>query len=47
MKITDINDNVAQFTSGKHESKTSELSTPGSQFPLPEAEDPDLGINSI
>lgn len=47
MKITDINDNVAQFTSGKHEGKTSELSTPRSQFPLPEAEDPGLGINCI
>ncbi|KAM3840729.1 protocadherin gamma-A6-like [Vipera latastei] len=47
VKITDINDNAPQFIPGKHEIKISELSTPGSQFPLPEAQDPDLGINSI
>ncbi|XP_061442255.1 protocadherin gamma-A6-like isoform X17 [Rhineura floridana] len=47
VEITDINDNAPQFSSGKKELKISETSTPGSRFPLPEGQDPDLGINSI
>ncbi|XP_062835542.1 protocadherin gamma-A6 isoform X15 [Anolis carolinensis] len=47
VEITDINDNAPQFTSGKQELKISETSIPGSRFPLPEAQDPDLGKNSI
>ncbi|XP_062986143.1 protocadherin gamma-A6-like isoform X6 [Elgaria multicarinata webbii] len=47
VEITDINDNAPQFTTGKQELKISEIATPGSQFPVPEAQDPDLGIHSI
>ncbi|XP_067323812.1 protocadherin gamma-A6-like isoform X1 [Anolis sagrei] len=47
VEITDINDNAPQFTSGKQELKISETALPGSRFPLPEAQDPDLGKNSI
>nr|XP_034959270.1 protocadherin gamma-A6-like isoform X15 [Zootoca vivipara] len=47
VEIIDINDNAPQFSSGKQELKISEASTAGSRFPLPEAQDPDLGINSI
>nr|XP_020655068.1 protocadherin gamma-A6-like [Pogona vitticeps] len=47
VEITDINDNAPHFTSGKQELKISEISAPGSRFPLREAQDPDLGINSI
>ncbi|XP_077166912.1 protocadherin gamma-A10-like [Paroedura picta] len=47
VEIIDINDNAPQFLSGKQKLKISESSLLGSQFPLPEAQDPDLGINSI
>ncbi|XP_066480607.1 protocadherin gamma-A6-like [Tiliqua scincoides] len=47
VEITDINDNAPRFTSGKKKLKISEASTPGSRLPLPKAQDPDLGMNSI
>ncbi|XP_066480608.1 uncharacterized protein [Tiliqua scincoides] len=47
VEITDVNDNAPRFASGKMKLKISEASTPGSWFPLPEAQDPDLGMNSI
>ncbi|XP_048371973.1 protocadherin gamma-A12-like [Sphaerodactylus townsendi] len=47
VKIIDINDNAPQFSSGKQKLKISESSMLGSQFPLPEAQDPDLGTNSV
>ncbi|XP_066480612.1 protocadherin gamma-A6-like [Tiliqua scincoides] len=47
VEITDINDNAPKFSSEKKKLKISEVSTPGSRFPLPEAQDPDLGMNSI
>ncbi|XP_061442247.1 protocadherin gamma-A6-like isoform X16 [Rhineura floridana] len=47
VEITDINDNAPRFPSREQKLKISETSTPGSQFPLPEAHDPDLGINTI
>ncbi|KAL8194385.1 UNVERIFIED_CONTAM: hypothetical protein K2H54_016536 [Gekko kuhli] len=47
VEITDINDNAPHFPPGEQELTISETSTLGSRFPLPEAQDPDLGINSI
>ncbi|XP_066480611.1 protocadherin gamma-A6-like [Tiliqua scincoides] len=47
VEITDINDNAPRFASGKKKLRISEVSIPGSQFPLPEAQDRDLGMNSI
>ncbi|XP_015266656.1 PREDICTED: protocadherin gamma-A6-like [Gekko japonicus] len=47
VEITDINDNAPQFPPGEQELKINEISTQGSRFPLPEAQDQDLGINSV
>ncbi|XP_066479024.1 protocadherin gamma-A6-like [Tiliqua scincoides] len=47
VEIIDINDNAPSFLLKGWELKISETSAPGSRFPLPEAQDPDLGINSI
>nr|XP_060630213.1 protocadherin gamma-A6-like isoform X26 [Anolis sagrei ordinatus] len=47
VEITDINDNAPQFSPSEQEVKIIEISTSGSRFPLPEAQDPDLGPNSI
>ncbi|XP_054840723.1 protocadherin gamma-A10-like [Eublepharis macularius] len=47
VEIIDVNDNAPQFPSGKQKLKISESSMLGSKFSLPEAQDPDLGINSI
>ncbi|XP_060630191.2 protocadherin gamma-A6-like isoform X6 [Anolis sagrei] len=47
VEILDINDNAPSFLSMGWELKIGETSIPGSQFPLPEAQDPDLGTNSI
>ncbi|XP_053253342.1 protocadherin gamma-A6-like isoform X12 [Podarcis raffonei] len=47
VEIMDINDNAPFFLLNGWELKISEMSTPGSHFTLPEAQDPDLGINSI
>nr|XP_056718409.1 protocadherin gamma-A12-like isoform X3 [Euleptes europaea] len=47
VEITDINDNAPRFRSEKMELKISELTLPGSLFPLYEAQDPDLGSNSL
>ncbi|XP_060110212.1 protocadherin gamma-A4-like [Heteronotia binoei] len=47
VEITDINDNAPHFPPGEQELTISEASAAGSRFPLPEAQDPDLGINSI
>ncbi|XP_053101016.1 protocadherin gamma-A8-like [Hemicordylus capensis] len=47
VEITDINDNAPHFPPEEQELKINEISTEGSRFPLPEAQDPDLGINSI
>ncbi|XP_032076113.1 protocadherin gamma-A6-like [Thamnophis elegans] len=47
IEIVDINDNAPSFLSIRWELKISETSIPGSQFFLPEAQDPDLGGNSI
>ncbi|XP_054840720.1 protocadherin gamma-A12-like isoform X7 [Eublepharis macularius] len=47
VEITDINDHAPHFPPEEQELTIGETSTPGSRFPLPEAQDPDLGINSI
>ncbi|XP_066478945.1 protocadherin gamma-A6-like isoform X4 [Tiliqua scincoides] len=47
VEITDINDNAPHFSPWEQELEISEGSSPGSHFPLPEAQDLDLGINSV
>ncbi|XP_054840722.1 protocadherin gamma-A12-like [Eublepharis macularius] len=47
VEITDINDNAPHFPPGEQEVKINEISPQGSRFPLPEAQDQDLGINSV
>ncbi|XP_039182041.1 protocadherin gamma-A4-like [Crotalus tigris] len=47
VEITDINDNVPHFPLWEQELEISEASIPGFRVPLSEAQDPDLGINSI
>ncbi|EMP35334.1 Protocadherin gamma-A2 [Chelonia mydas] len=47
VEITDINDNAPNFQAEESEVKISETTAPGSRFPLQEAQDPDLGINSL
>ncbi|XP_065264912.1 protocadherin gamma-A4-like isoform X1 [Emys orbicularis] len=47
VEITDINDNAPNFQAGELEVKISEITAPGSRYPLQEAQDPDLGINSL
>ncbi|XP_026556674.1 cadherin-23-like [Pseudonaja textilis] len=47
VEITDINDNAPQFLSKEWTMKISEMSALKEQFPLPKAQDPDLGINSV
>ncbi|NXQ40620.1 PCDG7 protein, partial [Catharus fuscescens] len=44
---TDINDNAPSFRETEKELRTSEMTAPGSRFPLAQAHDPDLGRNSI
>ncbi|KAH0618153.1 hypothetical protein JD844_017139 [Phrynosoma platyrhinos] len=47
VEIQDINDNAPYFAPEEQKLKISETSTIGSRFPLPEAQDPDEGINSV
>nr|XP_056718903.1 protocadherin gamma-A6-like [Euleptes europaea] len=47
VEITDINDNAPHFPPGEHEVKVNEIAIQGSRFPLPEAQDQDLGMNSV
>ncbi|XP_074924133.1 protocadherin gamma-A4-like isoform X23 [Chelonoidis abingdonii] len=47
IEITDINDNAPSFQREEIEIKVSETTTPGSRFPLSDAHDSDLGINSL
>uniref|UniRef100_A0A5F8GEF6 Protocadherin gamma subfamily C, 5 n=1 Tax=Monodelphis domestica TaxID=13616 RepID=A0A5F8GEF6_MONDO len=47
VEITDINDNVPKFQVEKVGVKISETAAPGMRFPLPEAFDPDVGMNSL
>ncbi|NXE02956.1 PCDGA protein, partial [Chaetorhynchus papuensis] len=47
VEITDINDNAPGFREADIELRMSEMTAPGSRFPLAEAHDPDLGRNSL
>ncbi|NXJ17894.1 PCDG7 protein, partial [Dicrurus megarhynchus] len=47
VEITDINDNAPSFRETEVEERMSEMTAPGSRFPLAEAHDPDSGQNSL
>ncbi|XP_062358427.1 protocadherin gamma-A10-like [Cinclus cinclus] len=47
VEITDINDNAPSFKEIELEDRISEMTAPGSRFPLPDAHDPDSGRNSL
>ncbi|XP_040855688.1 protocadherin gamma-A8-like [Ochotona curzoniae] len=47
IEITDINDNKPQFQAENLEVKINEIAAPGARYPLPEAVDPDVGVNSL
>ncbi|XP_053935241.1 protocadherin gamma-A1 isoform X9 [Cuculus canorus] len=47
VEIKDINDNAPSFKTVELEERISETTSPGTRFPLPEAQDPDLGRNSV
>ncbi|NWU89324.1 PCDGA protein, partial [Upupa epops] len=47
VEITDINDNSPSFPEGETELRISETTAAGSRFPLREAQDPDIGANSV
>ncbi|NXN02474.1 PCDGC protein, partial [Sylvia borin] len=47
VEITDINDNAPSFKEIELEERISEMTAPGSRFPLSEAHDPDSGRNSL
>ncbi|KYO43815.1 hypothetical protein Y1Q_0003700 [Alligator mississippiensis] len=47
VEIRDINDNAPNFQEEELEFQVSETTAPRSRFPLHEAHDPDLGINSL
>ncbi|XP_074408580.1 protocadherin gamma-A12-like [Zonotrichia albicollis] len=47
VEISDINDNAPSFRELEKELIVSETTAPGSRFPLPDAQDPDSGRNSL
>nr|XP_044988515.1 protocadherin gamma-A8 isoform X14 [Jaculus jaculus] len=47
VEITDINDNNPKFHVEELEVKINEIAAPGARYPLPEAVDPDVGVNSL
>ncbi|KAL8194379.1 UNVERIFIED_CONTAM: hypothetical protein K2H54_016463 [Gekko kuhli] len=47
VEITDINDNSPSFPVEELEFKIAETTGPGARYLLPEAQDPDLGTNSL
>ncbi|EOA93072.1 Protocadherin gamma-A12, partial [Anas platyrhynchos] len=47
VEITDINDNAPSFREAEKELRMSEMTAPGSRFPLVEAHDSDVGVNSL
>ncbi|KAM6380448.1 protocadherin gamma-A12-like [Pluvialis apricaria] len=47
VEIADINDNAPSFKNFDLEERMSETTAPGSRFPLAEAQDPDVGANSV
>ncbi|XP_070090155.1 protocadherin gamma-A10 isoform X8 [Equus caballus] len=47
VEVTDINDNAPKFQAENLDVKINENVAPGMRFPLPEAVDPDVGVNSL
>uniref|UniRef100_M3YAA9 Protocadherin gamma subfamily A, 4 n=1 Tax=Mustela putorius furo TaxID=9669 RepID=M3YAA9_MUSPF len=47
VEIIDVNDNTPNFGTEQREIKVAENESPGTRFPLPEAFDPDIGVNSL
>ncbi|XP_059030830.1 protocadherin gamma-A4 isoform X5 [Mustela lutreola] len=47
VEIIDVNDNAPNFGTEQREIKVAENESPGTRFPLPEAFDPDIGVNSL
>ncbi|XP_039692300.1 protocadherin gamma-A9-like isoform X1 [Pteropus medius] len=47
IEVTDINDNNPKFQAENLEVKINEMTAPGTRYPLPEAIDPDVGLNSL
>ncbi|XP_023559791.1 protocadherin gamma-A10 isoform X8 [Octodon degus] len=47
IEVTDINDNAPTFQAENLDVKINENVAPGMRFPLPEAIDPDVGVNSL
>ncbi|XP_037595810.1 protocadherin gamma-A9 isoform X11 [Cebus imitator] len=47
IEIIDINDNNPKFQVEDLEVKINEIAVPGTRYPLPEAVDPDVGVNSL
>ncbi|EAW61964.1 hCG1982215, isoform CRA_aq [Homo sapiens] len=47
VEIIDVNDNPPSFGTEQREIKVAENENPGARFPLPEAFDPDVGVNSL
>nr|XP_015307511.2 protocadherin gamma-A4 isoform X1 [Macaca fascicularis] len=47
VEIIDVNDNPPSFGAEQREIKVAENENPGTRFPLPEAFDPDVGVNCL
>ncbi|XP_051487075.1 protocadherin gamma-A10-like [Apus apus] len=47
VEVTDINDNAPSFREAETELRISEITAPGSRFPLRDAQDRDVGRNSL
>uniref|UniRef100_A0A8C3YIK2 Cadherin domain-containing protein n=1 Tax=Catagonus wagneri TaxID=51154 RepID=A0A8C3YIK2_9CETA len=47
IEVTDINDNNPKFQVQNLEVKINEIAAPGTRYPLPEAVDPDVGLNAL
>ncbi|XP_075825004.1 protocadherin gamma-A4 isoform X14 [Microtus pennsylvanicus] len=47
VEIVDVNDNAPSFGAQQREIKVAENENPGTRFPLPEAFDPDIGVNAL
>ncbi|NWR59492.1 PCDG5 protein, partial [Bucorvus abyssinicus] len=47
VEITDVNDNAPSFRKLEMQLRMSEMTAPGSRFPLQDAQDEDLGVNSV
>lgn len=47
VEVTDINDSAPEFQAENLEVKINEIAAPGTRYLLPEAVDPDVGMNSL